>query len=348
MTNGTVWKVIGNKALPVDPSPVLGLNANGSQTPIPGPRVMLGSNDYRSALMLGANGTAYLYDALSNAWTASRQLFSTPITGMYYGPPGIAGEDAFMLSNGLILNSSIGVIGGAEKPGQQVTTGTGTGTSTTIISAGQRHVSAVAPLDQNYFIRMTLPVRQNLNPTSTRDEARTTLELVDIRTSAEQLLGVIPENPPFTLLGTTLQRTPPRWMVVSPDGKTAYIITTSGLSVVALSRTDTSTRPVIPTGVRGIVNSIDGTQNIKPGSFITVTGQNLAGRGTADQIPLPTVMGGSCAVMNDVPLSLISVSPTQINAQVPDDTRPGLYVFQVRSLSLAQQTDPIVLTVQRP
>ena len=40
---------------------------------------------------------------------------------MYYGPTGIAGEDGFMLSNGLVLNSSIGVIGGAEKPGQQVT-----------------------------------------------------------------------------------------------------------------------------------------------------------------------------------------------------------------------------------
>jgi hypothetical protein len=248
----------------------------------------------------------------------------------------------------LILNNSIGVIGGAERPGQQVTTGTGTGTTTTIVSAGQRHVAAVAPIDENYFVRMTLPVRQNLNPASTRDEARTTLEMVDIRTSAEQLLGVIPENPPFTLLGTTLQRTPPRWMVTSPDGTTAYIVTTSGLSVVALTKTDTSTRPVVPNGVRGVLNSIDGTQNIKPGSFVTISGRNLAGTGTADQIPLPSVMGGSCVVLNDVPLPLLSVSPTQINAQVPDELRPGLYVFQVRSLSLAQQSDPIVVTVQRP
>ncbi|MBI4891383.1 MAG: hypothetical protein HY821_12220, partial [Acidobacteria bacterium] len=130
--------------------------------------------------------------------------------------------------------------------------------------------------------------------------------------------------------------------------KTAYIITTSGLSVVSLTRTDTSTRPAVPLGLRGITNSATGTQAIKPGSFVTITGQNLAGSGIADQIPLPTVMGGSCVVLNDVPLNLISVSPTEIQAQVPDDLLPGLYVFQVRSLALAQQSDSLVLTLQKP
>lgn len=347
MSNGTAWKVVGRTAIPRDPSPVLGVQTNGSQAAIAGPRVMLGSDDYTQIMLLGATGTAYLYDALADTWTASRQLFSTPITGMYYGPLGLAPQSAFMLANGLILNSSISVIGGAEKPGQQVTTGSGTGATTTVVSAGQRNIAALAPMDENYFVRLTLPVRQNLNPAQVRDEARTTLELVDIRTSAEQLVGVVPENPPFTLLGTTLQRVPPRWMVLSPDRGTAYITTVSGLSIVSLKQTSTATRPAIPAGVRGVVNASTGGQTFKAGSFITISGQNLATAAAADEIPLPTVMGGSCVVMNDVPLPLISVGPDKINAQIPDDLRPGLYVFQVRSLALAQQSDPLVVTVQR-
>ncbi len=350
MTNGTVWKVIGNKALPRDPSPVLGLQANGAQTPITGPRFMLGAPDFSQVMLLAGNGAGYLYDALADTYTATRQLFSAPITGTYYGPLGIAPQSAYMLANGLILNNSLSVIGGAERPGV-IQTGPapapGQPPTQTVVSAGQRHVAAVAPVDQNFFVRMTLPVRQNLNPTSTRDEARTTLELVDVRSSAEQLLGVIPENPPTTVLGQTRANVPPRWMSVNRAGTVAYAITLSGLSVVPLSQSTSSSRPLIPLGSRGIVNSVDGTQNIRPGSFVTITGQNLGLANNADQIPLPSVLGGTCAVMNDLPLPLISVSPTQINAQVPDTLRPGLYVFQIRSLGNAQQSDPLVLNVQR-
>jgi hypothetical protein len=168
---------------------------------------------------------------------------------------------------------------------------------------------------------------------------------VDVRTSAEQLLGVIPENPVFTLTGTGVIRTPPRWMVVNNARTAAYIISVSGMSVVSLIPSTTATRPTIPLGARGIVNSNDGTANIKPGSFITITGQNLATATTSDTIPLPTVLGGSCVVLSDVALPLLSVSPTQINAQVPDTLRAGQYIFQVRSLGTAQQSDPIVLNV---
>jgi uncharacterized protein (TIGR03437 family) len=80
---------------------------------------------------------------------------------------------------------------------------------------------------------------------------------------------------------------------------------------------------------------------------VNINGQNLAQQAQADQIPLPTVLGGSCAVLNDVPLPLISVSPTQMQAQIPDTLRPGTYVFQVRSLATAQQSDPMIINVQR-
>jgi uncharacterized protein (TIGR03437 family) len=65
-------------------------------------------------------------------------------------------------------------------------------------------------------------------------------------------------------------------------------------------------------------------------------------------LPLPTVMGGSCVTLNDVPLNLLQTAPDQITAQIPDDLRPGLYVAQVRSLANATQSDPVLITVQRP
>jgi uncharacterized protein (TIGR03437 family) len=59
-------------------------------------------------------------------------------------------------------------------------------------------------------------------------------------------------------------------------------------------------------------------------------------------------MGGSCVTLNDVPLKLLQTSPDQITAQIPDDLRPGLYVAQVRSLANATQSEPVLITVQRP
>ncbi len=351
MNNGLIWKVVGNVAIPRDPSPVTGITANGAQQAIANQRRMINSPDFSQIMQLGGTGTTYHYDALVDSFTTSRQLFTNPINGMYYGPLAIAPENGFMLSNGLVLNNSLTPIGGAERPGQQVTTpppGPGQPPVVTIVSAGQRHVASVSPLDKDYFIRMTLPVRQNLNPATTRDEARTTLEMVDTRTGAEQLIGVIPENPPFTITGTTLQQTPPRWMVTNQAKTTAYAITLSGLSIINLTQATTATKPSIPQGVRAVVNSNDGTQSIRPGSFITVSGASLAEQGAATQVPLPTVLGGSCLVLNDIPLPLIRTSSTQISAQIPEDLRPGLYVFQVRSLAMAQSSDPLVVTIQRP
>jgi YVTN family beta-propeller protein len=348
-SNGTLWKVVGNQAVPRDPSTVVGVTAAGAQTPVSTPAQMLASPDYKQIILLGANGAAYLYDALADAYTSTQQLFSTPLIS-YFGPLGVAKDSGYMLANGLILNSSLTVIGGAERPGTVQTTppaGPGQPPTVTVVSAGQRNVAAVAPVDANYFVRLTTPVRNSITAV-TRDEARTTMELVDVRSGAEQLLGVVPENPVSSVFGQQLSRISPRMMLVDSPGTTSYTISLSGISIVPLVQSTTATRPVIPAGARGIVNSTDGSQNIRPGSFITVTGQNLGAAANADQVPLPTVLGGSCVVFNDVPVQMIQSSPTQLSAQVPDTLRPGTYVVQVRSLATAQASEPLVLNLQKP
>jgi uncharacterized protein (TIGR03437 family) len=133
--------------------------------------------------------------------------------------------------------------------------------------------------------------------------------------------------------------------VVDAAGTTAYAITLSGLSVIPLARTGSDTRPALAAGARGIVNSSDGTQIIRPGSFISISGANLASAAIAETVPPPTVLGGSCVTFGDVAVPLLQTSEGRIEAQVPDTLRPGIHVVEVRSLATAQQSDPITVTV---
>src|SRR5271165_3502261 len=110
-------------------------------------------------------------------------------------------------------------------------------------------------------------------------------------------------------------------MVVSSTG-TAYALTVSGLSVVPISTGTTPPPPRIATS-GGIVNSTDGTSKYAPGAFITINGTNLASSATANTLPAPTVLGGSCVVFDSTAIPLLQTSPTQISAQIPASVRPG-------------------------
>src|SRR5207302_4665717 len=118
----------------------------------------------------------------------------------------------------------------------------------------------------------------------------------------------------------------------------------SGLSVISLAPTGADTRPQINTA--GIVNAADGSTVIKPGSFITITGKNLAGAATADTIPPPTVLGGACVTFGDIAVPLLVTAKGQIQAQVPDTLASGTQVVAVRSLATAQASDPVEITVR--
>src|SRR5206468_2502671 len=78
MSNGTFWQLVGNQATP---------RVANSITPasISTPSYMAATPDGQYILTLAGNGNAYLYDALIDTYTASRQLYDqTPIS--YFGP----------------------------------------------------------------------------------------------------------------------------------------------------------------------------------------------------------------------------------------------------------------------
>ena len=342
MSNGTLWKVVGNQALPrpADPNGLVPVSLTGC--PNCG---MIATPGNEFVLTFSGNGTAYVYDSTADAYVANRLLIPAPIQG-YYGLLGAGPGGAYFLVNGLIVNPSLTTIGGSATPGATGISGIPGGPPVvSIINTGNRNVAALTPLDAKRFLRLTTPVRQNIT-TVTRDDARTTLEIVNLETGEDTLAGVVPENPVVNVFGTTRFNTNPRMMAVNSAGTTAYMITLSGLSVVSLTPTGTDTRPAINTGARGIVNSADGTPNFKPGSFITISGTHLADAATADTIPPPTVLGGSCVTFGDIAVPLLVTSSGQIQAQVPDTLPAGTHVVEVRSLSTAQASDPVLVTVR--
>jgi DNA-binding beta-propeller fold protein YncE len=345
MSNGALWEVgTNNEALPrpADPNLIVPVTLTGC--PNCG---MIGTPAEDFVLTLSGNGTAYVYDATHDAYVSTRLLIPAPIEG-YYGVMGAGPGGAYYLVNGLIVNPSLTTIGGSASPGATgITGGGGPGGPpvVSIINTGNRNVAAVAPLDANQFLRLTTPVRQNIT-TVTKDDSRTTLEIVNLQTGSDTLAGVVPENPVVNVFGTTRFNTNPRMMAVNSAGTTAYMITLSGLSVVSLTPSGTNTQPAINTGATGIVNSSDGTPNFKPGSFITISGANLASAATASTIPPPTVLGGSCVTFGDIAVPLLVTSPGQIQAQIPDNLPAGAQVVEVRSLATAQDSAPVVVTVK--
>jgi len=298
-------------------------------------------------ITFSGNGNAYVYDSTLATYVTTRLLIPAPIQG-YYGVLSAGAGGAYYLVNGLIVSPALTTIGGSATPGTTVPggiPGLPGGGGGTVINTGNRNVAAVATLNDKQFLRMTTPVRQNITA-ATRDDARTTLDIVNLATGEVTLAREAPETPVVNVFGTARFNTNPRQMVVDSAGTAAYAITLSGLSVISLSPANTDTRPSINTGGRGIVNSADGTANFRPGSFITINGANLANPATADLIPPPTVLGGSCVTFGDISVPLLTTASGQIQAQIPDSLPAGTHVVEVRSLATAQQSDPVIVTVR--
>jgi hypothetical protein len=254
---------------------------------------------------------------------------STAAIQGYYGPLGAGPGGAYYLVDGVILSQSLIPIGGSFVP------------STAGAITPARNVAAVAPLDSTSFLQLTMPIRTSITAATT-DDPRTTLELVNLANGTDTLVGVAPEQPLVTVLGTTRYNTTPRTMVVDSAGTTAYTLTISGLSVMSLAQASSATQPAIT----AIVNSSDGSGNFGPGSFITVKGKNLATPAKALTAPAPTVLGGSCVTFGGIASPLLQTSSGQIQAQVPATVLPGTQIVEVRSLATAQDSVPVQITVR--
>jgi YVTN family beta-propeller protein len=330
MSSGTQWKVVGNEAT-VRPTSTVAPTSLNTTTPVR----MAGTPDGRSIITLAGNGNVYLYDGLADSYVGTtRPYSSTSITG-YYGNLSAAPDGSYYLMNGFVLNSALSVIGGSESPSS----------TTTLPAASKRNVAALTALDSNRFLRLTTPVKSQVSSTTTSD-TRAVLELVDLRDNSINLVGPMADSPLYSLFGTsTRTNVPPRQIAVDAAGN-AYLLGLTGMTVVPVS-TGGAGKPVVASGTNNIINAADGTRNFSSGSFVAISGTNLATAAVSDELPAPTVLGGSCVTFSDISLPLIETASGRIIAQVPETLSAGQYVMRVRSLAYGAQSDAVVVTVQK-
>jgi uncharacterized protein (TIGR03437 family) len=98
------------------------------------------------------------------------------------------------------------------------------------------------------------------------------------------------------------------------DHSALVSLTTSGFTLLPWSYD----AAVAPPNLTKVVNAADFTSGIAPGGLISVLGSNLSPVNVAtSEIPLPTVLGQTCLMVNGAPIPMLYVSNKQINAELP-------------------------------
>ena len=334
MSNGTLWTVIGDEAIPRKISPII------QTTTVPAPRQMTATPNGEYALLLDGQGYAYLYDALADEYVQRRQVLSAPIQG-YYGPVAAGPRGRYYLVNGLVLNETLTPI---------LTAGTVSVTQpnprqgaipTTVV----RPIAAVAAVGNSTFARFAQPARTGNNVLLTETPV---VELVDANTGATLRSASALEGPVSSVVANQRVNVIGKAMAVDSAGTTAYLLTTSGLSIVPLDPASPGDRPVINQG--GVVNMASYQTKVAPGSLVSIFGRNLGSTESASTSPLPTILGGVCVTLNNLPLPLLMTAPGQINAQIPPATAASRFPLVVHSIDkkAASQTLNVSLSKYAP
>ncbi len=82
--------------------------------------------------------------------------------------------------------------------------------------------------------------------------------------------------------------------------------------------------------ITSVVNAATSKPGLAPGSYAVVSGTQLAAAAaTTTDSPLPYSLGGVTATVNGMPAALLSVSPTQINLQIPYSAGAGPAVLGI-------------------
>jgi uncharacterized protein (TIGR03437 family) len=334
MSNGTLWRVVGDEAVPRRVSAVIGTAT------IPAPRTITATPNGEYMLLLAGNGNAYLYDSLVDDFVAARQVAAAPIQG-FYGPVSAGPRGQYFLVNDIVLNQSLSPIAGSG--------GTGAGGTPAVPgrpgvapASTTRPVAAVYAASGAVYAKFSQPVRANANAAVTDTPA---VELVNAATGLTTRSVAALEGPTSAVTGNQRVNIDGRTMAVDAALENAYVLTASGLGIVPLTAAAAADRPQVPAA--GIVNVGSFTASAAPNGLISIFGQNLASSATASTTPLPLTLGGTCVTVNNSPIPLLMTSSGQINAQVPPELAAGRYNMLIRSVDRKISSQPIPVTVTK-
>ncbi len=322
MSNGSLWRVVGNEAIPRTRSAIIGALT------VPAPRSLAASPGGEFIFLLAGNGWGYLFDSTVDEFVQGRLVISGAIQG-YFGPVTVGPRGQYIAVNNLVLNSSL------------------TPTVVPAVIAGQtlRPVSAVAGVGPTTYARFSQPFRANATAVVTTPP---TVELVDANTGAVMRSANALEGPLTIVAGTGRANVPGRTMTLDAAGSTAYLLTAAGLSVVSMEPIPAAERPVI--NGDGVVNVASYLPSPSPGSLFSIFGRNLGTQVSATTASLPVLLGGMCVTLNDQALPLAMTGPSQINAQIPPTLAAGRYNMIIRSVNrnLASVTRQITVARYSP
>ena len=340
MSNGTLWRVVGNELVPRTTSQIIGAAT------IPAPRSLAATPNGEFALLMAGNGNVFLYDASVDDFVQSRQVATNPIQG-YYGPVAAGPRGQYFVANGLVLNQSLSPISGTGLtpttpaqggggfpgfPGVQVAA-----TSTT------RPIAAVAAGNGTTYARFTTPAA-----TTGAQLDVAALELLDPVTGQTLRSVQALEGPLSTVAGTQRVNIDGRTLVVDLADNTAYAVTSSGISVVPI---DLPNRADTPLPARdGLVNLTTMQTAISQNGLISIFGANLGDSASTTSNPLPTFLGGLCVTLGQNPVPLIMTSAAQINALIPADATVGRNTLVIRNVNkkVASANIPITIAKSAP
>lgn len=339
MSNGTLWRVVGNEMVPRTISQIIGTAT------IPAPRTMAATPNGEFALLMAGNGNVYLYDAAVDDFVQSRQVATNPIQG-YYGPVAAGPRGQYFVANGLVLNQSLSPISGTGlQPTTPVQGGGGgfpgfPGVVTTTTTT--RSISAVATGSGTVYARFTQPAAAAGTAAQLDVGA---IELLDPVSGQTLRTTQSLEGPLSTLAGTARVNIDGRTLVVDLTDNVAYAVTNSGISVVPI---DVPNRADIPLPSRdGLVNLASYQPAISQNGLISIFGQNLGTLASASTNPLPTFMGGLCVTLGQTPLPLVLTSANQINALIPSDATVGRNTIVIRNVDRKAASGSVAVTIAK-
>lgn len=105
-----------------------------------------------------------------------------------------------------------------------------------------------------------------------------------------------------------------RTLVYLQASRSLVNLSTSGFTILPWTYDES----VAPPQLQRAVNSADQRDAFAPGTLLSIYGESLSPLNVATrEVPLPTALGESCLQVNGLPIPMLFVSPTQINAQLP-------------------------------
>jgi uncharacterized protein (TIGR03437 family) len=246
--------------------------------------VLTASSNGSSIMMASSDGSVMLYDANSDTFTVSRKDFAA-LSGAYAA----SNFNLYVVGNNLLDSSLV--------PVTQFQSGTGS-------------ASGFAFVDLTAFRSTAAPVATGLQSTSPGIIER--LDLTNVSNTASLATPMV-EAPLLGNASSAFTRT-----LVPLANQSAIInLSVSGITILPPNYD----AAVAPPKINKVVNAADLTTNIAPGGLITLFGAQLSPVNLASsEMPLPTALANSCLTVNGLPMPILFVSPTQVNAQMPFET----------------------------